>query len=97
MRILGSSRKPPAFELRSTALIVPTELQADVDGMKDANSRIRSGWSGYVTYLIEVGDDEDVHFDLKLASPHIRTVAKGWYDFKKAHGAVNKLLKAKLE
>jgi hypothetical protein len=74
-------------------LIVPQDLQADVGALKQANGQLRSAFSDYVTYL----DDPDLDYDLEKAQPHLQQIARAWYDFKRAHGALNKTVGAKLK
>lgn len=74
-------------------LTPPAELAADVTAMGAATADLRSGWSGFIAYL----DDPDLEYDGKRAKRHIKKISKAWYDFKKAHSAVNKTLKAKLD
>jgi len=74
-------------------LIVPDDLKAEVDLLKRANAQLRSAFSAYVAYL----DDPELKYDEDRAQPLLQEIAKAWYDFKKAHAEVNKLIKAKLQ
>lgn len=74
-------------------LIVPSELEADVTALKKATSDLRSAWSGYVAYL----DNPELEYSEDEARPQVTQIARGWYEFKKAHAAINKTIKAKLE
>ncbi len=74
-------------------LIVPADLQADVSGLKQANARLRSAFSAYIAYL----DDPDLDYDEARAQPLVQEIGKAWYDFKKAHADVNKLIKQQLK
>jgi hypothetical protein len=80
------------IEPQLDALIIPQELQPDVEQLKDATSKMRGAWSGLISYL----DNPDLHYDADSARVYIETIARGWFDFKQAHGKINKLLKAKL-
>ena len=73
-------------------LIVPADLQQNVTAMKDANNALRGAWSDYVGYL----DDPELVYDQEKAKPFVTGIARGWYDFRKAYGALNKTIKAKL-
>jgi hypothetical protein len=73
-------------------LIVPPDLQADVEALKKANSELRGAWSDFIAYL----DDPELEYAEDKARPHLARIARGWYDFKKAHGAINQKIKAKL-
>jgi 4-amino-4-deoxy-L-arabinose transferase-like glycosyltransferase len=74
-------------------LIVPTDLQSDVEALKRATSELRGAWSDFVVYL----DDPELEYSEDKARPLIAQIARGWYDFKKAHGAINQKIKAKLK
>jgi hypothetical protein len=74
-------------------LIVPSDLQPDVTALLEANGRLRGSVSEYVAYL----DDPELDYDPVVARPVLGRVARAWYDFKKAHGAINTKVKAKLK
>jgi hypothetical protein len=74
-------------------LIVPSDLQPDVTALLEANSRLRGSVSEYVAYL----DDPDLDYDPTVARPVLGRVARAWYDFKKAHGAINTKVKSKVK
>jgi hypothetical protein len=74
-------------------LIVPAELQAEVEALKKATGELRSAWSGFIAYL----DNPELEYSEDEARPHIAQIARSWYDFKKAHGAINRKIKAKLQ
>jgi hypothetical protein len=74
-------------------LIVGEDLKKPVADMSDAASKLRSAWSGLVAYL----DDPELSYDAEVAKTHIQPIVRAWFEFKTAHGAVNKALKAKLE
>jgi len=74
-------------------LIVPTELQGDVASLREAVGDLRSAWSGFITYA----GNPDTEYDSDEARRYIDAIARGWFDFKKAHAAINTALKAKLE
>lgn len=73
-------------------MIVPEDLEADVEAMKKATSDLRGAWSDFVAYL----DNPELEYDEDKASDYVNPIARGWYEFKKAHGAINKTIKAKL-
>jgi len=74
-------------------LIVPPELQTDVEALKKATADLRSAWSSFIAYL----DNPELEYSEDEARPHISQIARSWYDFKKAHGAINHKIKAKLQ
>ena len=73
-------------------LIAPADLQADISALKKANGDLRTSFSDYVAYL----DNPDLTYDDTAAKPSIDGISHAWFDFVKAHGALNKSLKQKL-
>lgn len=80
------------LQTKLDVLTVPQELQTDATAMKDATSQLRSAWSSYLDYLTTSKEN----YDAGEARNRIKQVARGWYDFKKAHSAFNQKLKEKL-
>ena len=74
-------------------LIAPEDLKADVKALREANTMLRSAWNDYIAYL----DDPELKYDEVLARPHVQAIAHGWYDFRKAQGALNKTIKSRLK
>jgi hypothetical protein len=74
-------------------LIVPDDLKADVAALREAVGDLRSAWNGFITYL----GNPDTEYASEDAKRYIDEIARGWFDFKKAHGAINATLKTKLE
>jgi hypothetical protein len=74
-------------------LIVPAELQPDMTALLEANARLRGSVSEYAAYL----DDPALHYDPAAAKPVLGRVARAWYEFQKAHGAINTKVKGKLK
>jgi hypothetical protein len=74
-------------------LIVPTDLQASVRALSEANGKLRSATSGLVVYL----DDPELQYDSAKAQSSLKDMARAWYDFKKAHGAINQVIKQKID
>jgi hypothetical protein len=75
------------------ALITPADLTPSVGAMRDATGELRSAWNGYLSYL----DNEEQDYDEATAAPLIAKIGRAWYDFKKAHTALNQVLKSHLE
>lgn len=75
------------------ALIVPDDLQPDVRALTSALGQLRSSVSEYVVYL----DDAALQYDAEQAGPRLGQITRAWYDFKKAHNAVNARIKTKLK
>jgi hypothetical protein len=74
-------------------LIVPDDLKPSVEGMKSATSKLRSGVSGLISYL----DNPELHYDSAASSAYVDNITRGWFDFRKAHADLNKVLKTRLE
>jgi hypothetical protein len=74
-------------------LIVPTDLQADVRALSEANGKLRTATSGLVVYL----DDPELEYDSGKAQSMLNDMARAWYDFKKAHGAINHIIKQRID
>jgi hypothetical protein len=74
-------------------LIVPDDLKADVAAMRKAVDDLRSAWSSFVRYL----DNPELVYAFEDAEPRIVEITRAWFEFKKAHAAFNKTLKAKLK
>ncbi len=80
------------IEPQLDTLIVPAEMKNDVEGMKTATSKLRGAMSALISYL----DNPEIKYDADSARVYYENIARGWFDFKQAHAAVNKTLKAKL-
>ncbi len=79
----------PALE----TLIEPPDLEAPVQRLHDASNKLRSATSELIVYL----DDPELEYDEAAAKPHLQAMARAWYEFKKAHGEINQIIKQKLE
>lgn len=84
-----------------TELIPPEELEKPLEGMDkppipalvDATERLRSGFSGYVSYL-DTAESYDRESD--KVDENIDTIVRAWFDYKSAFGKLNKKLKEHL-
>lgn len=74
-------------------LIVPEDLKEPVNEMKASTSKLRAGIGALISYL----DNPELHYDDAAAEPYIESVTRGWFDFRKAHTKLNKVLKSRLE
>jgi hypothetical protein len=74
-------------------LIAPPDVSASIQALKDANSKLRSAASGFISYL----DDPELDYDEATARPHLDAIARGWYDYKKASSTVNDLIREKIK
>lgn len=75
------------------SLIIPPDLQSGVEAMRKAVGQLRGGVSAYTSYL----DDPELEYDHEAAKPHLTEIARGWYEFRKAHGALNDTIRKKVE
>ena len=74
-------------------LIAPDDLVASIAAMKKSNNDLRGAFSDYVGYL----DDPELEYDQEAAKPYVTSIARAWYEFRKAHSEFNKAIKAKLQ
>lgn len=74
-------------------LIVPDDLLPDMASMKEANAQLRSAFSTFIAYL----DDPELDYDPEKAEPQLKQIARAFYEFKKAHAALNAKIKGKLQ
>jgi hypothetical protein len=74
-------------------LIVPQDLQLDVDALKKSNASLRTAFSDYIAYL----DNPELDYDDTAARPLLDPIAHAWYDFRKSQAAINKIVKTKIE
>jgi hypothetical protein len=74
-------------------LIVPEDLRPSVAEMKAATSKLRAGVGGLISYL----DNAELHYEREAANVYLQNITRGWFDFRKAHNELNKVLKAHLE
>ena len=66
-------------------LIPPEDLATQLDALQDALTELTDGWNGYLEQL----DHSQEGYDEAAAAPHISKIAKGWYDYRNAHGQLN--------
>ncbi len=74
-------------------LIAPDDLVPSIMAMKKSNNDLRGAFSDYVGYL----DDPELQYDQEAAKHDVTAIARGWYEFRKAHSEFNKQIKAKLK
>lgn len=77
---------------RLRALLPPTETAPQVKAMADAAAKISAGVDGFANHL----DALPGAYDEAAAEPETDGIARGWYEFKKAHAEFNQLVRAKL-
>ena len=66
-------RKLSEMQTKLDVLTVPSELQTDVTGMKDAASQLRGAWSSYLVFLTDSKDD----YSEENARGKLKEVARG--------------------
>jgi hypothetical protein len=81
------------IEAKLDAGLFPTDLGEPVVGMKNALVSMRTAWNEYVAYLTNT----DSEFDENRANLYENRIAEGWYGFGKAHGEINRRIRAKLK
>jgi hypothetical protein len=74
-------------------LIVPEDLKGPVNEMKASTSKLRAGVSGLISYL----DNPELKYDETAADVYLQNITRGWFEFRKAHADLNKVLKSRLE
>lgn len=74
-----------------TTLIAPAELQPQLDALDAAIRDLHSSWDDYLEYL-----DRAETYDEAAAAPQLRSIAKGWYDYKIAHNQINSTIREHL-
>lgn len=74
-------------------LIIPDDLKADVDSLKDATGRLEQSLRAFIACLSNPAQT----CDHSAAKTSLDGIARGWFDFQTAHASINRTLKAKLE
>jgi hypothetical protein len=94
-RLLRQNCKDKLEEMQTKleVLIPPEGVTKEVKAMAEANSKLRGAWSAFISYM----DDPKTDYDEATARPKIIEIARAWYEYKKAHTAFNKAVKAKIE
>lgn len=72
------------------ALIVPEDLSPGVDQLRAAIDAERQAWARFLDYL----DHVEGSFDAEAADEHLTAIARGWFEYKVAHGAINDIIRA---
>jgi hypothetical protein len=84
--------KLAGIETKLDILLVPRDFEADTVAMNRAVKELRSGWSDYISYIV----DPKGEYSEELAQPKIARISRAWYEFRKAHASVNATLIKKL-
>lgn len=74
-------------------LLPPEDLAQEVAALTTALNDLRGGWNEYLDALsrAEGGYDEEA------MAPQLNKIAKGWYDYKHAHGEINTVIRGHLD
>ncbi len=91
---LQNKCSPPLREVgtRLRALLPPDEASPLLKQMADAVTKIDVGVGAYAGHLQTL----EGPYVRETAEPELESMVRGWYDFRKAHAELNKLVKAKL-
>jgi len=81
------------MEPKLEALIPPDDLAQGVRDLHTAVTELRGGWSEFIGHLDGLGDEP---YDADNEPASLGKIAKGWYDYKRAHSGLNKTIRAKL-
>lgn len=92
---LTSKCKPMVSELsvRLRALIPPQEAKPSVAAMVDALAKMDSGARRFAEHV----QQQEGGYVAEAAEPSQSDLVRGWYEFRKAHGALNKLVRDQLQ
>lgn len=75
------------------ALIVPDELREPVSQLQSALEAQQAAWTRFISFL----EESEGAFESEAADEHLSAIARGWYDYKVAHRAINDIVRARLE
>lgn len=73
------------------SLIAPPDLQGQLTELNTALGDLRASWGDYLTYL-----DQSETYDASSAAPRVTKIAKGWFDYKTTHQAINSAIRERL-
>ncbi len=76
-----------------STLIVPEELTAPVGQLQSALDAQRAAWTRFIGFL----ETAEGAFDTEAADEHLSAIARGWYDYKVAHGAINDIVRTHID
>jgi hypothetical protein len=80
------------LSVRLSALLPPDDARPLVAQMVDALHKMDDGTRAYADYLQSV----EAPYQADAAEPAMVGLVRGWYDFRKAHAALNQLIRDKL-
>jgi hypothetical protein len=74
-------------------LIVPEDLNAGVEQLRAAIDAERQAWNRFLGYL----DHLEGAYDAEAAAEHLNAIARAWYEYKVAHGAINDVIRTHVD
>lgn len=74
------------------ALLPPAEAAKQVQAMAEGATKLSTGTSSFASYL----ENLEQGYDAARGASEYETLVRGWYEFRRAHGELNSLIKAKL-
>ncbi len=72
-------------------LIPPEDFRAELRTLNEAIGTFRTSWSEFIAFL-----DTVTAYDPDAANPGINKISRAWYDYRRAHGALNRKLRERL-
>lgn len=72
------------------ALILPEDLRVPVEALRAAVEAQRAAWQAFLQHL----DRVEGGFDAEDADQELGAIARGWYDYKVAHGRINDVIRS---
>lgn len=78
---------------RLDQLLPPEDLRGRIAELNAALDGLRAGWTEYIEEL----DDLDGPYDEDALGPAMNKIAKGWYDYKRAHNELNSTIRDHLD
>lgn len=92
---LSNKCRPLARELivRLRALLPPEEARKSLQGMVDGLIKIDEGSGQFAEYLQGL----EGAYAAEAGAPAMSGLVRGWYEFRKAHAALNQLVRDKLQ
>lgn len=78
---------------RLRELIAPEDLHEQISALQTSITDLSAGWTEYIAYL----EGATEGYSEGDAAPTISKIAKGWYDYRVAHGDLNSSIRDHLE
>ena len=81
------------LEARLDVLIPPDDLRPAKNDLVAAVRDLRGAWSDYLAYL----DTLEGPYEADEARDQVNRIARAWFDYERAHGAINEAIRARLD